>query len=71
MIYDITDPQNVVFSDYVNNRDFSGDAEAGTAGDLGVEGLKFISAADSPNGQPLLVTSNKVSGTTDYLSGCR
>jgi hypothetical protein len=64
MIYDITDPNNVSFVTYVNNRDFSGDAEAGTAGDLGPEGLIFIPASESPTGNDLLVISNEVSGTT-------
>ncbi|MEL6319997.1 MAG: choice-of-anchor I family protein [Cyanobacteria bacterium J06626_14] len=64
MVYDITDPANSSFVDYVNNRDFSGDAEAGTAGDLGPEGLTFIPADDSPNNEALLAVSNEVSGTT-------
>lgn len=64
MVYDITDPTAPVFVTYANNRDFSGDAEAGTAGDLGPEGLLFIPAADSPNGRDLLVVTNEVSGTT-------
>ncbi len=32
-------------------------------GDLGVEDLKFISVEESPNGAPLLLASNEVSGT--------
>jgi hypothetical protein len=64
MIYDLTDPVRPVFVDYVNNRDFSADAKTAQAGDIGPEGLMFISAADSPNGKPLLVTTNEVSGTT-------
>ena len=64
MIYDVTDPKNSYFVDYVNNRNFAGDAEAGTAGDLGPEGLKFISSKDSPNKKDLLVVGNEVSGTT-------
>ena len=64
MIYDVTDPAAPVFVDYVSNRDFAGDAEAGTAGDLGPEGMTFISGEDSPTGHPLLVVANEVSGTT-------
>ena len=64
IVYDITDPANSSFVQYINNRDFSGDPEAGTAGDLGPEGLTFIAAADSPNGTPLLAVSNEVSGST-------
>jgi 2',3'-cyclic-nucleotide 2'-phosphodiesterase (5'-nucleotidase family) len=63
IVYDITDPAAPTFVDYVNNRDFSADAESPEAGDLGPEGLVFIPAADSPTGQPLLVVSNEVSGT--------
>jgi 2',3'-cyclic-nucleotide 2'-phosphodiesterase/3'-nucleotidase/5'-nucleotidase len=63
MVYDISDPYAPVFVQYINNRDYSGDAELGTAGDLGPEILAFIEAGDSPNGQPLLVVSNEVSGT--------
>lgn len=68
--YDITNPRNPRFVDYVNNRDFSQPAtlDDGTsnpqAGDLGPEGLTFIAAEDSPTGTPLLVVGNEVSGTT-------
>jgi hypothetical protein len=68
MVYNITDPNAPSFVTYVNNRDFSGDAEAGTAGDLGPEGVLSISAADSPNGMPLLVTTNEISGSTTIYS---
>ncbi len=64
MVYDVTDPSNPTFASYTNNRDFSGDAEAGTAGDLGPEGLVFISRENSPNGKNLVVVTNEVSGTT-------
>lgn len=68
MVYDITDPMAVTFVTYANNRDFSGDAEAGTAGDLGPEGLLFIPAQDSPNGLNLLVVANEISGTTSIFA---
>ena len=64
MVYDVTDPTAPVFQTYANNISADGSVEAGTAGDIGPEGLKFISAEKSPNGMPLLVVSNEVSGTT-------
>lgn len=63
-IYDITNPVAPEFVQYTNNRNFEGNAEAGTAGDLGPEGLEFIPATDSPNGEPLLVVTHEVSGST-------
>lgn len=64
MVYDVSNPSNPVFVEYVNNRDFSGDPESGTAGDLAPEGLLFIPLDKSPIGTPLLIVSNEVSGTT-------
>ncbi len=64
IVYDISDPAAPTYVTYVNNRDFAGDPEAGTAGDLGPEGVKFIPAVDSPNGMPLLVVANEISGST-------
>jgi hypothetical protein len=64
MVYNVSNPYKPVFVDYVNNRDFAGDAENGTAKDLGPEGLTFVSAKDSPSHKPLLVVTNEVSGTT-------
>ncbi|MGH7599756.1 MAG: choice-of-anchor I family protein, partial [bacterium] len=64
MVYDITNPFDVRFIQYINTRDFSGDPAASAAGDLGPEGLIFIKAKHSPNGKPLLVVGNEISGTT-------
>ncbi len=74
MIYDITEPQHAYFIDYIVNRDFApkfeiedGQVTKGDpakVGDLGPEGMKFIAADHSPNGKPLLLVANEVSGTT-------
>jgi hypothetical protein len=64
MVWDITSPHGPRFVQYLNNRDFTDDPEAGTAGDLGPEGLHFIARKDSPIGVPLLAVANEVSGTT-------
>ncbi|MEJ0087678.1 MAG: choice-of-anchor I family protein [Pseudomonadota bacterium] len=58
MMYDVTDPSETFFVDFLNNRDF----DAGT-GDLGPEGVHFIPARESPNGQPLVAVANEISGT--------
>lgn len=63
MVYDITDPERPVYVTYTNSRDFRGNPAAGTAGDLGPEGVLALTAMESPNGKPLLVTSNETSGS--------
>lgn len=63
MVYDVTDPKAPVFVQYINNRDFSGDPQADTAGDLGPEGLVFVPADQSPTGGALLIVANEVSGS--------
>lgn len=60
MVYDITDPAGARFETYLNTR-------VGSTGDLGPEGLTFVPAAKSPNGKPLLIVSNEVSGTTAVM----
>lgn len=59
MVYDITDPENASFTNYINSRDFSEDI----AGDDSPEGLCFISASDSKNGSAYLLAACEVSGT--------
>ena len=64
MVYDVTNPYDVQFADYVINRDLTeGLSLADIIGDLAPESLVFVSSADSPTGQPLLITGNEVSGT--------
>jgi DNA-binding beta-propeller fold protein YncE len=64
MVYDISNPQQARFVQYLNTRDFTKAITDPSAGDIGPEGLAFIAAADSPNGKPLLAVGNEVSGTT-------
>jgi len=74
IVADVTNPMNVQYLDYINNRNFDatmatedGDVTEATltdAGDLAPEGMQFIPADRSPNGEALLVVANEVSGTT-------
>lgn len=57
MVYDVSQPTRPVYETYINTR-------SGATGDLGPEGLHFVHADKSPNGKPLLVVGNEVSGTT-------
>ncbi|MFM6850908.1 MAG: choice-of-anchor I family protein [Terrabacter sp.] len=67
--YDVTDPTRPRLVTWTNNRDFSvsGSSDLARAGDLGPEGLTFISGEDSPTGRPLVAVGNEVSGTTTLL----
>ncbi len=64
VVYDVTDPLSPTFETYFNTRKWGRDPEGRGLGDLGPEGLAFISAADSPNGTPLLAVAHEVSGST-------
>jgi hypothetical protein len=62
MVYDVNNPRQPQFLQYVNTRAFGLDALPGQD-DSGPEGVAFIAAEDSPNGRPLLLVGNEVSQT--------
>lgn len=55
IIYDVSNPMEPSYVGYI---------ETESAGDISPEGMKFISASDSPNQKPLLLVSYEVSGST-------
>ncbi|OAS14612.1 choice-of-anchor I family protein [Paenibacillus oryzisoli] len=61
MTYDVSDPVNAKFVNYTNSRVFTPKDNLNT--DTGPEGIDFIPAAMSPNGNPLLLVANEVGGT--------
>ena len=75
MVYDVTEPENSKYVNYINTRDFTSivsgseiyeDGELDkwvTGGDVAPEGLAFVSAEDSPTGEALLIAAFEVSGT--------
>ncbi len=69
MVYDVTEPAKTQFLQYINTRDFTIGQDLAadqTKSDLGPEGLCFVPASESPDpqGRPLLLVGNEVSGTT-------
>ncbi len=64
MVYEITNPFSPRFIEYKNTRDFTGDPENDTAGDLAPEAIVFLNRKESPFVEPAIVVSNEVSGST-------
>lgn len=58
MVYNVTDPNNVTFTDYKNNRSTSA-----YSGDFGAEGIIYIDKADSPDNKGYVIIANEISGT--------
>ena len=68
MVYDVTDPTNPSFINFIETYDTT----SGTMTDIAPEGLVFIAANASHNGENLLIVSSEVSGTVAIyeLQGC-
>lgn len=73
--YNISDVKKPRFVNYINNRNFDAKVNKkgkyinpAEAGDLGPEGIHFIDASVSPNGQNILAVANEVSGTITLYS---
>lgn len=58
MVYNVTDPSNVTFTDYKHSRSTSA-----FGGDNGPEGITFIPAANMTNGKAYVIVANEISGT--------
>ncbi|MEA5601280.1 choice-of-anchor I family protein [Nostoc sp. UHCC 0252] len=56
IVYEVTNPNKPSFVQYIN-----------TPEDVAIEGVTFVSAADSPTGKPLLVTTAEVSKTVSVF----
>ena len=58
MAFEVTNPTAPVFSGYLNTR-----STTGLAGDRGAEVIQFLGHEQSPNGKPMLLVANEISGT--------
>ena len=58
MMFNVTNPNNPIYVGYANNR-----STTLSGPDLGAEGIIYISAAQSPNGNAILILANEVSST--------
>jgi len=63
MVFDVTNPSNPIVVDYKNTRNLTT-----FAGDNGAEGIIYISAANSPTGNPIVILANEVSSTLSFYS---
>lgn len=63
-VYDVTNPFDAFFADYVINRDLTeGSTVDDVIGDLAPESILFVASEDSATGEALIIVGNEVSGT--------
>ncbi|KUJ58319.1 choice-of-anchor I family protein [Chryseobacterium aquaticum] len=58
MVYNVTDPNNVTFTDYKHSRSTSA-----FGGDNGPEGITFIPSSNTTTGKAYVIVANEISGT--------
>lgn len=58
MVYNVTDPNNVTFTDYKHSR-----MTTAYGGDNGPEGITYIAPASSATGKGYVIVANEISGT--------
>jgi hypothetical protein len=63
MVFDVTNPASPIYVDYKNTRNLTT-----FAGDNGAEGIIYISAANSPTGNPIVILANEISSTLSFYS---
>jgi hypothetical protein len=68
MVFDVSDPEAPVLTQWANNRDYEADP---VGPDSGPEIVSFVSAGDSPTRRPLVIVSNEVTGTVTFYEGSR
>lgn len=66
MMYDISQPSDSQFVDYLNIRNMQ-EGSMDNGSDLGAEGISVIEAKDSPTGYPMILVANEVSGTVSVM----
>lgn len=64
VVYDITDPTAPEFITYYSNREVAGED---ITGDISPEIIQFVPAAESPNGENLLVVGYEISGSVGII----
>jgi DNA-binding beta-propeller fold protein YncE len=63
VVFELDDPRRPDFVQYINTRNFAAAPGTEASEDQGAEAARFVPADSSPNGEPLLIVSNEVSGT--------
>ena len=66
MVYDVTNPEQPKFLQYLNSRIPENGVDAG--GDLAPEGIVYVSPEESPTGVAYIIISNETSATLSIYS---